>query len=170
LTRQCCTYGAKTLRSLSASKESLQTVRAASYAVETRGEARPNLQSPTARRIHRRPPPRHRNRRQHCKQRVLLRSSHARLLDTRKAVLNAWLNVADSLDAQGDHILASHGRQFARHLPRVLTDGEHIAAALVAHSQQRAVARGISPTPRSSRCRDCVDTTTFACRDLAVSE
>jgi hypothetical protein len=63
--------------------------------------------------------------------------SRARLLETREAVLNAWFNVADSLDAQGDHILASDVRHFARHLPRVLTDGERIAAALVAHSQQR---------------------------------
>jgi hypothetical protein len=59
------------------------------------------------------------------------------LLETRKAVLSAWLKVADSLDIQGDHILASDVRHFARHLPRALTDGEHIAAALVAQSQQR---------------------------------
>jgi len=56
--------------------------------------------------------------------------------ETRKAVLHAWLNIADSLDIQGEPILACDVRHFARHLPRVLTDREHVAAALVAHFQQ----------------------------------
>lgn len=63
--------------------------------------------------------------------------SLTRLFETRKAILSAWLNVADSLDIQGDHTLASDLRHFARRLPRVLRDGERIAAALVAHSPQR---------------------------------
>ena len=44
----------------------------------------------------------------------------ARLLDTRRALLNAWFNVADALDVQGDHVLASDVRHFARHLSPVL--------------------------------------------------
>jgi hypothetical protein len=103
LTRHCCAYGAKTLRSLCASKESRVTEVAANLA------STGSFSDP----------------------------SRARLLETRKALLNAWLNVADSLDVQGDHILASDVGHFARHLPRVLTDGEHIATALGAHSQQR---------------------------------
>ena len=63
--------------------------------------------------------------------------AYAKLLETRNAVLHAWLNIADFLDLQGEAILAGDVRHFARHLPRVLTDREHVAAALVAHFQQR---------------------------------
>ena len=72
--------------------------------------------------------------------------ARARLLETRKAILHGWLNVADSLDIQGEVILASEVRQFARHLPRVLTDREHLATALVQHLQRR--------TPREAAQED----------------
>ena len=86
---------------------------------------------------HRRPPPRHRNRREHCKQRVPLRSITCQIARYTQGSSQRLAQRCRLLDVQGDHILASDARQFARHLPRVLTDGEHMAAALVAHSQQR---------------------------------
>ncbi len=73
--------------------------------------------------------------------------ARTRLLETRKAVLNAWLNIANSLDAQGETTLAGDVRHFARHLPRVLTEREHVAAALVAHFQQR---RTTKTTPENT--------------------
>ena len=42
-------------------------------------------------------------------------------------------DVADTLDAQGEISLASEVRHFARHLPRVLTDKEHVAVVLLKH-------------------------------------
>jgi MobA/VirD2-like, nuclease domain len=74
--------------------------------------------------------------------------ARARLLETRKAVLHSWLNIADTLDIQGESILADEVRHFARHLPRVLTDKEQIAAALVDYSQKRPTQ---VPAPENAR-------------------
>ena len=60
-------------------------------------------------------------------------SARTKLLETRKAVTDGWLNVADGLNAQGEGLLANEVRHFAHHLPRVLTDKERVAAALVKH-------------------------------------
>jgi hypothetical protein len=49
------------------------------------------------------------------------------------AITHGWLNVANTLDAQGETSLASEVRHFARHLPRVLTDKEHVAVAILKH-------------------------------------
>jgi hypothetical protein len=62
-------------------------------------------------------------------------SARARLLETRTAVIHGRLNIAAILDIQGEVTLAGEVRHFARHLPRVLTDREHVAAALVEHFQ-----------------------------------
>ena len=59
--------------------------------------------------------------------------ARTKLLETRKAITHGWLEVADALDAQGEASLAGEVRHFARHLPRVLTDKERIAIALVEH-------------------------------------
>ena len=67
----------------------------------------------------------------------------AKLLETRKAVTHGWLDVADALDAQCEASLAGEVRHFAHHLPRVLTDKERVAAALV---QRLANMRQISPS------------------------
>lgn len=77
--------------------------------------------------------------------------ARARLLETRKAVLHGWLSIADTLDTQGEPILAGEVRYFARHLPRVLTDSEHIASALVEHSQTQPTKE---PAPEHARDRD----------------
>jgi hypothetical protein len=55
------------------------------------------------------------------------------LLETRKAITQGWLDVADALGAQGEASLAGEVRHFARHLPSVLTDKERVAAALIQH-------------------------------------
>ncbi len=57
--------------------------------------------------------------------------AHAKLIETRKAVVENWLGVAQILDAQGEPILAGDVRHFARHLPAVLTDREKLAVRLM---------------------------------------
>ena len=79
--------------------------------------------------------------------------ARTRLLETRRAVLQAWLNIADSLEVQGETTLAGDVRHFARHLPRVLTDREHVAAALVAHFQQRP-AKEATPNDTRDKTRE----------------
>ena len=53
--------------------------------------------------------------------------SRSKLLETRAAVLCAWRNIADTLDRQGEVVLAGDVRHFARHLPSVRTDNEQLA-------------------------------------------
>jgi hypothetical protein len=60
-------------------------------------------------------------------------SVRAKLLETRKAIIHGWLDVADALDAQGEASLAGEVHHLARHLRRALTDKERVAAALVQH-------------------------------------
>jgi len=57
--------------------------------------------------------------------------ARARLLETRKAVVDAWNTVASELDAQGNVQLGDEVRYFVRHLPPVLTDRERLAAEMI---------------------------------------
>jgi Relaxase/Mobilisation nuclease domain len=57
--------------------------------------------------------------------------AHAKLAETRRAVVAGWLGVAALLDKQGDVALAGEVRQFVNALPPVLTDRERIATALI---------------------------------------
>jgi hypothetical protein len=57
--------------------------------------------------------------------------SHERLLESRKAIVFQWLTFASALDLQGETALAEEVRHFASQLPRVLTDRERLAMALV---------------------------------------
>ena len=62
-----------------------------------------------------------------------------RLIETRKAVVSAWMSTAEQLEAQGDVELGREVRHFARHLPPVLTDKERLAIQLLQHVRaQRA--------------------------------
>jgi hypothetical protein len=63
--------------------------------------------------------------------------AHAKLLETRKAVVENWVRIASALDAQGEVILAGDVRYFANHLPRVLTDRERLAEEWVRFLKQR---------------------------------
>jgi hypothetical protein len=58
-------------------------------------------------------------------------------LETRKEIMRGWLDVADSLDLQGEAVLAGEVRLFARHVPHVMTDRERIAFAFVHAMEQR---------------------------------
>ena len=57
----------------------------------------------------------------------------SRLVETRKAVVSNWLQVAEALDQQGETTLAGDVRNFARHLPIIRTDNEALSAAFVRH-------------------------------------
>lgn len=76
-----------------------------------------------------------------AKQLMLTGSFHdparAKLLETRKSVVNGWLDIADGLEVQGEIVLAGAVRYFARRLPRVLTDREIVAKALLDHLGRR---------------------------------
>ena len=62
-----------------------------------------------------------------------------RLIETRKAVVSAWMSTAEQLEAQGEVELGREVRYFARHLPPVLTDKERLAIQLLQHVRaQRA--------------------------------
>jgi hypothetical protein len=64
--------------------------------------------------------------------------AHAKLVETRKAVVAGWMNVAAALDAQDEVVLAGDVRYFANHLPRVLTDRERLADEFIRHLKGHA--------------------------------
>jgi len=68
--------------------------------------------------------------------------ARARLVETRKSLVSVWLKAAEVLDAQGEEILAGEVRYFAKHLPPVLTDRQHLAAKFLRIKEQQ---RGAEP-------------------------
>jgi len=68
-------------------------------------------------------------------------AAHAKLAETRKAVVAGWLGVAALLDKQGENALAGEVRQFVKDLPPVLTDRERIAGELIRHVNTQRSAR-----------------------------
>jgi hypothetical protein len=56
-----------------------------------------------------------------------------KLVETRRAIVQGWMQTADILDRQGEVSLAGDVRYFAKHLPPVLTDRERIAAGILSH-------------------------------------
>ena len=67
--------------------------------------------------------------------------AHTRLEETRKRVVAGWMNVAATLDAQGEISLAGDVRWFAKNLPPVLTDRERLAAQFMRFVNARTSAR-----------------------------
>ncbi len=59
--------------------------------------------------------------------------ARAKLVETRKAVVANWMKIAETLDRQGEVVLARDVRYFARHLPPALTDTERLAAKFAQH-------------------------------------
>ncbi len=57
----------------------------------------------------------------------------AKLAEARKAVVANWMKIADTLDRQGEVVLAGDVRYFANHLPPVLTDRERLAEKFSQH-------------------------------------
>ena len=76
--------------------------------------------------------------------------AHARLLETRKAVIEGWNAVAGKLEAQGEIELGAHVRYFARHLPPVRTDRERLAEQFIRFVK----AQGSERTRGDDRLRD----------------
>jgi hypothetical protein len=66
---------------------------------------------------------------------------HAKLSETRKAVVSAWKAVADTLEAQGEIVLGGDVRYFAKNLPPVMTDREQLAASLARLVKEQRAAR-----------------------------
>lgn len=67
--------------------------------------------------------------------------AHAQLAETRKAVVTAWMNVAATLDAQEEIILAGDVRWFAKNLPLVVTDRERLATDFIRYAKAQRSAR-----------------------------
>jgi len=63
--------------------------------------------------------------------------ARARLLETRRAVVEGWSAVASKLEAQGEIVLGGHVRYFAMHLPPVLTDRERLAEQFIRYAKAR---------------------------------
>jgi hypothetical protein len=59
--------------------------------------------------------------------------ARGRLVETRKSVVGTWMKIAETLDRQGEVILAGDVRYFAKHLPPALTDTERLAAKFAQH-------------------------------------
>jgi hypothetical protein len=59
--------------------------------------------------------------------------ARAKLIEIRKAVVANWMKIADTLDRQGEVVLAGDVRYFATHLPPALTDTERLAAKFAQH-------------------------------------
>jgi hypothetical protein len=70
--------------------------------------------------------------------------ARARLLETRRAVVEGWNAVASRLEAQGEIVLGGHVRYFVMHLPAVLTDRERLAEQFIRFpkAQRSAGTRG----------------------------
>jgi len=70
--------------------------------------------------------------------------ARARLLETRRAVVEGWNAVASKLEGQGEIVLGGHVRYFAMHLPPVLTDRERLAEQFIrfAKAQRSTRTRG----------------------------
>ena len=67
--------------------------------------------------------------------------AHGRIEETRKRVVTGWMNVAATLDAQGEICLAGAVRWFAKSLPPVLTDRERLGAQFMRYVNARVSAR-----------------------------
>jgi mRNA interferase HigB len=65
--------------------------------------------------------------------------ARGQLVETHKAIVTGWLEIAETPDRQGETILAGDLRHFADHLPKVLTDKERQALEFSQGSKFRLV-------------------------------
>jgi hypothetical protein len=72
--------------------------------------------------------------------------ARGQLQETRKAVVENWMRVADVLEQQGEVALAADVRYFARQLPPVRTDKERLAAQF---AKYLAASRDTPRTPKN---------------------
>jgi hypothetical protein len=76
------------------------------------------------------------------------------LIQTRKSLIALWEKIAETLDLQGEVVLADDVRHFTRRLPPVRTDNEALAAALVNDMRAKrleSVPRKIKPKIERTR-------------------
>jgi hypothetical protein len=66
---------------------------------------------------------------------VMRDAAREKLIQTRKALVEQWMTAADILDKQEETTLASEVRNFAKHLPAVLTDCEQLTVDYMRHRQ-----------------------------------
>jgi MobA/VirD2-like, nuclease domain len=59
--------------------------------------------------------------------------ARVKLVETRNAVVANWMKIAETLDRQGEVILAGDVRYFAKRLPPALTDTERLAGKFAQH-------------------------------------
>jgi hypothetical protein len=59
--------------------------------------------------------------------------ARAKLVETLKVVVANWMKMVETLDRQGEVVLAGDVRYFAKHLPPALTDTERLAAKFTQH-------------------------------------
>jgi hypothetical protein len=76
--------------------------------------------------------------------------ARARLLETRKSIIQGWNAVADKLEAQGEIVLGGDVRYFAKHLPAALTDRERLTEEFLRYVRSERSAR----TRGDDRVRD----------------
>jgi len=79
--------------------------------------------------------------------------AHAKLVGTRKAVVDNWMNIAERVDKQGEAVLAGDVRYFAKQLPPVRTDTERLADRLAQHLTNSRKLRARDPPDRDSPTR-----------------
>ena len=59
--------------------------------------------------------------------------AHTKLQETRSAVMAGWMRIAETLENQGEIVLAGDVRYFVKHLAPVLTDRERLAQEFIRH-------------------------------------
>lgn len=78
---------------------------------------------------------------------------HNKLLETRKALIAGWLGIADTLNQQGETMLATEVRKFAQHLSKVLTNRERLAVQFTRFAQTTHRQTITAPDPHQVRTR-----------------
>ena len=89
-----------------------------------------------------------------AKTRTIRDPAHTKLAETRKALILAWMDVADVLHAQGELTLAHSVRRFANTLPPARTDRERLAVQFVAHLESRRPGHPREEEPVRDRTQD----------------
>jgi type IV secretory pathway VirD2 relaxase len=77
----------------------------------------------------------------------------AKLVETRKAVVEGWLAVAKTLDRQGETRLAADVRKFVQEMPPVMTDKEQLAYQFVQSFKERITPQKPDPARVPERTR-----------------
>jgi hypothetical protein len=77
----------------------------------------------------------------------------AKLIETRKAVVDGWLAVAKTLDRQGETKLAADVCKFVQEMPPVMTDKERLAYQFVQSFKERITPQKPDPVRVPERTR-----------------